>query len=165
MQASKQSENKIEKFFCWNKCSHKVPSTHTEKKISLLEIFKPTDKRNFVDCCCLHGPNGGKQNWCKVFSVAVDDSSKVWQGEIMKTKTAIDTTPVFKEMDTKVFMDKVLSDKTEFRGVFEQQCDSKKIEFYITNCETYSAFAQQGIRLLKKNLRTYRREMALSLYH
>ena len=72
-------------------------------------------------------------NGVKFLLVAVDVLSRFLRVQPMKTKTAVDTTRAFKRMISKDLPEKVGSDKdTEFKGEYEQFCESKGVETYNT---------------------------------
>ena len=76
-------------------------------------------------------------NGVKYLLVAVDVSSRFLRVELMKIKTATDTTRAFKTMTTKRVPEKVWSDRgTECKGEFEQLCESKNVELYNTHSKS-----------------------------
>ena len=89
-------------------------------------------------------------NGVKYLLVAVDVLSRLVRVEPLKSKDAAETKRAFKRMIKKKRPRKLWTDKgTEFRGVFKAFCDKEGIQFYHTQSETKSAFAERNIRSLK----------------
>ena len=83
--------------------------------------FKPTGSAKFGRLMLLTWINCKRQKWCKIFTSCNRFLSRFLRVEPIKTETAAETTDVFKRMTTKIFPEKVWSDKeTEFKGELKQ---------------------------------------------
>ena len=88
--------------------------------------------------------------------VAVDVLSRYVRVEPLKDKTAKTTALAFAKMIKTKTPEKVWTDKGgEFKGAFKTLCDKKGIDYYTTQSEMKSAFAERNIRSLKNILYKY----------